>query len=159
MASGDTLAVLTWHNAAFPASSAAGITRRNGHLTIAFDDSTDEVVDFEVVLPQHFSTTLLLFTFVWLAATATSGNVVWQIEQERHEDDADDLDSDNFASTSQGPFTTASVSGEPQYSSLNHAGTGVAGESARFRLRRDADAGGDTMSGDAQLIRMEIKQQ
>lgn len=158
MASGDTIGIFTWHDAAFPSSAAAGIARRNGHLLITFDDSTNEDVFFEWISPQHMSSSTIDIFLIWMAASATSGDVRWQLSAEHHEEDVDDLDSDNFSETVSATFTTASVSGELQYSNMSNVISGSAGESTRFRVRREADSGADTMVGDAQLMALEIRQ-
>jgi hypothetical protein len=161
MASGN---ILCWWPASAsipPASSFAPLTRRNNHLVAQFDDTADESVDFEGVLPDNYSAGGLTVRLVWLAASATTGTTRWEAQFERHEDDAVDLDSDSFASTQSAGGTAASVSGEPQYTDITFTNGAqidslAAGESFRLRVTRDANGttGTDDMVGDAQLLRV-----
>ena len=102
-------------------------------------------------------------TLVWLAATATTGDVVWDVSFERHEDDATDFDADSFAAVNSATATTASAAGEPQYTAITFTDGAdmdsvAVGESFRLRVNRDADNGSDDMAGDAQLARVEIQE-
>lgn len=163
MASGNTL--IQWSaSAGIPPSSAfATLARRNNHLVANFDAATDEAIDFEGVLPSHYSGGGLTVTLVWLAATATTGNVVWDVSIERHQDDTQDLDADGFAAVQSVTAACASASGEPSYDNITFTDGAqmdslAVGESFRLRVNRDANNGSDTMAGDAQLIRVVVKE-
>jgi hypothetical protein len=166
MASGDTLFILTPQMNEAPASNPATFDTRNNHLVLDFDAATDEEAVFPIVMPRNYSaTTGITLTIAWMATTATTGNVVWQAGIERHEDDAVDLDSDSFAALNgSGASATASVSGEVQYTTITFTDGAdmdslAAGESGRLKLRRDADdtSATDSMSGDAELLRIEVQ--
>jgi len=162
MASGDTLVVFTAQHNAPPDADYATLDVRNGHVVLDFDDSTDESALFSAVMPRHYSAGDLVVTIVWLATSATSGNVVWDAAFERHQDDVTDLDSDSFAAAQSATDAAASASGEPQYTEVAFASDeidGVApGESFRLKVTRDADNAGDTMSGDAEMVAVEIRE-
>lgn len=167
MASGDTLAVfVAGGNNSDPASNAAALDSRNGHLVRDFDAGTDEETIFSGALPNHYGGGGITATLVWMATTATSGNVVWQGAFERHQDDTDDLDSDHFAAfQSSGAVAAPSASGEPGYDDITFTDGAqidslAVNESFRFKVRRDADdtSATDSMSGDAELMRVIIRE-
>jgi hypothetical protein len=164
LASGDSLLQVVAQNAAFPDSGAATPDRRNGHDVVDFDDSTDESCDFELVMPQHYAgTTGVTVALYWMATTATTGDTIWDVSFERHADDAFDLDADGFAAVNSVTDTTASASGELSYPTVTFTDGAdmdsvVAGESFRLRVTRDANNASDTMSGDAELIKVEIRE-
>ncbi len=164
MASGDSLIQQVAQGAAFPDSNAGTPDRRNGHDVINFDAATDETIDFEVLMPQHYAaTTGITLRLFWMGATATTGDVVWNAAIERHEDDAFDLDGDGFAAVNAVTDTTASVSGELVVATITFTDgadmdSWAVGESGRLRITRDANNVSDTMAGDAQLLKWEIQE-
>lgn len=163
MASGQTLLVLNAISGVPPASGFAALDSRNGHAVLAFDDTGDESVDFESLLPRNYAGAGLTVAIVWLAATATTGNVRWDVSFERHQDETTDLDTDSFAAAQSVTSGAPSVNGSPQYAEISFTDGAqidglVAGESFRVRVLRDADNVADTMVGDAQLMRLEIRE-
>lgn len=163
MPSGDTLVVLTPQSNQPPSSNFAIPDTRNDHLVLDFDAATDESAIFPIVIPNHYAaTTGITVTVVWLASTATSGNVIWDGSWERHEDDITDLDADSFAAVQSVTATAASASGEPQYSDIVFTNAQIDGllvnESGRFKLTRDADNASDTMAGDAEILRVIVRE-
>jgi len=163
MASTNFLAVFTPLNNEPPASSFATLDLRNSVPVLDFDDAADESAVFGGVLPNNYAGGGLTVALVWMATSATTGNVVWNVAIERHEDDAFDIDSDGFASAQAATAATASASGEQQYSEIGLTSGAqmdslAAGESYRLKVTRDADNGSDTMSGDAELLRVVVKE-
>lgn len=138
---------------------------RNGHPVLDFDAAADECSYWHGFLPSTYAGGGLDVTLVWLATSATTGATGWLTAIERHEDDAFDLDADGFAADNSASATTASVSGEAQYTTIAHT-TGaqmdslVAGESFRLRVCRDGDGSvvTDDMTGDAELYRVVVKE-
>lgn len=163
MASGDTLLVFVPHANQPPASGYATFDTRNTHLVLDFDDSTDEYAYFPGVLPRNYASGGVTATVIWLATSATSGNVVWAVAWERHQDDATDLDADSFAADQTVTVACASASGEPSYDGIAFTDGAqmdslAAGESFRLRIYRDADNASDTLVGDAELLRIEVQE-
>lgn len=160
MASGNTLLVFSSEDGAPPSSAFAGWTRRNNHIVAAFDAGTDESLDFRGVLPQHYAGGGLTIYVHWIAASATSGNCVWNAAIERLNTD---MDSDSFATAqaatgaangTSGIITTTSIT----MSSGANMDNLAAGEAFRLRITLDADNGSDTMTGDAQLVCVEVRE-
>ena len=163
MASGDTLVVFTPLHNQPPSTAAATIDLRNQHPVLDFDAATDEDAIFGSVLPRNYSGGGLTITLIWMASTAITGAVVWNTAIERHQDDVDDLDADSFAAASAVTATTASASGESAYDTTTHTSGAqmdslAAGESFRLKVTRDANNVADDMAGDAELLRVEIRE-
>ncbi len=162
MATGDTLAVFSPNANDPPASAYATRDNRNNIPVLDFDADTDEEAIFGGSLPDHYGGGGLTVTLVWMASTATSGNCDWEAQIERHEDDAVDLDTDSFAAVQGVIAAAANVSGEPSYDDITFTSGAqmdglLANESFRIKIRRDAnDATNDTMTGDAELMRVII---
>ena len=166
MASGDTLLVFLPVNNQPPASNSATFDTRNSHLVLDFDATTDEEAVFAAVMPRSYGGGGVTATIVWMASTATSGNCVWQAAFERHQDDTDDLDTDSFAAfQGSGAVAAPTASGEAGYDTIAFTNGAqmdsvAVGESFRFKIRRDADdtSATDSMTGDAELLRVEIRE-
>lgn len=162
MASGDTLLTFTPLANQPPASSYATFDIRNGHVILDFDASADEQALFGDVLPRHYAGGGVTVTLVWLATTATSGNVVWSVAIER-DDTATDLDADSFATANTATAATSATSGAPTYTTIAFTNGAqmdslAAGEAFRLRVQRTGTSGSDTMTGDAELLAVEVKE-
>lgn len=142
-------------------SNPAAASSRNGHPVIAFDDTVDENVIRSAVLPSDYSGGDVNVNIEWVA-NSTSGNVVWGVEIERIQAGVTDIDSDSFAA--QQTVTTAApgTSGIPVISTIiltqAQADNWTAGDSYRIRVERVATNGSDTMTGDAQVLRVSLDQ-
>lgn len=163
MATTNFMAVFTPLNNEPPASNFATLDTRNSVPVLDFDAGTDESAVFGGVLPNNYAGGGLTVTLVWMATSATTGDVVWNADIERHQDDAFDIDSDGFAGANSATGTTASASGEQQYTDITFTdGADMdslgAGESFRLKITRDADNGSDNMAGDAELLRVIVKE-
>lgn len=163
MASGQTLLVFTAQSGVPPASSFAQLDTRNNHLVWDFDAATAETIDFEALLPRNYGGNGLTVALVWSAATATSGDTRWLVSFERHQADATDIDSDNFATAQAVNATAPTTNGARSYDTIAFTDGAqidslAVGESFRLRVQRDATNAADTMVGDAELARIEIKE-
>ena len=163
MASGDTLLVFTPLHNEPPSTAFATLDTRNQHAVLDFDDAIDEEAVFSGVLPRHYGGGGVKVMLVWMASTATALKVQWDAQFERHADDAFDLDGDGFAAVNSINPTAPSVSGEVSYDDIAFTNGGdmdnvAAGESFRLKIRRDADNVADDMVGDAELLRVEIRE-
>ncbi len=167
MASGDTLIVLTTHSADLPTTGDVPFPdSRNDHSMLSFNAVDDSVVNFPIVMPRNYAgTTGVTATIYWTAATATTLVTVWSLAWERHQDDAFDLDADGFATAKTVDATAATTNaGEMDYATIAFTNGAeidgiLVGESGRLRLIRLASSDvDDTMAGDAQLHRIEIRE-
>ena len=116
---------------------------------------------FSGVLPRQYSGLGLTVTLVWAATTPPSGDpptdrARWSVAVERLEPAGTSLDSDSFAAAESVEATPPTGSGKLQNTQLVLADGAamdnlVAGEPFRLKVTREADDPGDTMSGDAEL--------
>lgn len=163
MASGDTLYTATAYANEPPSSNYATLDTRNQHPVLDFDADTDESAVFAGVLPRAYAGGGLTVRLGWMATSATSGNVVWNVAIERWQDETDDLDSDSFAAAQAATAAAPGTSGAVQYTDVafTHGAqmdSLAAGEGFRLKVTRDADNGSDTMAGDAELISVEVRE-
>lgn len=166
MASGNTLIIFRPQDNEPPTTNYATFDTRNSVPVLDFDAATDESAVFGGVLPNNYGGGGLTVTLVWMATSATSGGVSWDVSIEAHPDDAFDIDADGFAAANNsGSATTASATGEQQYTNIMFTDGAdmdslAAGESFRIKVTRDANAttATDDMAGDAELMRVIIKE-
>jgi hypothetical protein len=163
MASNGTMCVFGPQNNVPPTANFATLDTRNNLLVLEFDQTTAESAVFATIMPRSYSGGGVTITVAWMGDGITTGDVVWGGSFERHQDDTDDLDADGFAAEQTATGTTASGSGEVQYTSIAFTDGAqmdsvAAGESFRFKLRRVATDGADTALADAQALAVEIRE-
>lgn len=174
MASGDTLFVLRAHDAAPPASGYAqpdivdgGSTPPEAVPVWDFDGgSSDEYVDFICMMPSNYAGGGLTCTIVWGSSDVAGGTsgVVWGIAFRRIADDAEDINSSHSYSFNDVNPNPPSAIGEVSYDNITFTdGADMdsvdVGDYFILRIRREAsDTTNDTMSGDAELHAIYIKE-
>lgn len=148
------------NEAIFPSGTGAGLLSRNEHPIILFDDAADEPVFFQGVLSADYSGASISVEIDWTATTATTGDVIWGIEIEAMQDAGHDIDSDSFDTQQTTTDTTSGTSGIITRTTViltnAEADLIAAGDSFRIRVQRNGSAGGDTMAGDAELLRVSV---
>lgn len=164
MASGDTLCIFSPLDNEPPSASYATLDTRNAHPVLDFDASADESAVFSGLLPRSYAGGGLTVYLHWLASSATSGAVRWAVSIERL-DTGTDTDSDSFATAQTAGTTASGTSGAPVVTSIAFTSGAqmdslAAGEPFRLKVMRDADgtSGTDDMTGDAELLMVEIKE-
>lgn len=170
MASGNTLTLFDAVDGSPTNTLGALLTNRPGastpveyFLVWGFGASTDAYLDFRSIMPQHYAGGGVTCRIVWGAATATTGDTVWTLAFRAFEDDADDIDVSHTYDFNTVTDTAPSASGEftaavitfTNGADMDNVG---AGDPFILRLARNADDGADTMSGDAQLLGIEIRE-
>jgi hypothetical protein len=163
MASGQTLLVMNAQSGVPPATTPPQLDTRNNHLVWDFDAATNEILDFETLLPRNYAGGGLTVTLVWSATTATTGAARWLASFERHQGETTDIDADSFATAQAVNATAPSTNGARSYDEIAFTDGAqidslAAGESFRLRIERDATNAADTMVGDAELARVEIRE-
>lgn len=163
MASGNTLAILMPQSNQPPASNFATIDTRNSHVVLEFDDTTAESAIFGATLSRAYAGGGVTVTIVWLADTATANDVVWAASFERHQAAITDLDADDFAAEQTATGTAPATCGALVYTNITFTDGAqldslAVSESFRLKIRRNASSGSDTLVGDAQLLRVEIRE-
>jgi len=146
-----------------PATNFARPTYRNGHLLLNFSDSSTESAIFTGVMPSTYYNRGVSVIIYWAAATSTNTShaVRWGAQFEALKAGGHDLDADDFAAAKYALGNPPSESGQVVKTQIDF-GNGVdiddvvAGDAFRLRIFRDGADSNDTMSGDAQLLVVEI---
>lgn len=153
-----TLAVFTPRHSSPPATLFATLDTRNSVAVLDFDDATIESATFPAIIPEAADLASGLSVRInWMATTATTGNVRWRVALERGNTD---LDADSFDTAAEGNGAANATSGTPTTTSitLSTIDSVAIGEPYRLRVSRvGSDAVNDTMTGDAELIAVEIR--
>lgn len=141
---------------ATPDARAGGSTPAESFPVWDFDDATVESLDFHGILSPQYGGGGLTVRIRWSATSATSNAVRWEAAFRRIEDDAEDVDTSHSYDYNGVTATTASASGEVDYTTITFTSGAdmdslAAGESFVLRLRRKADDAADNMTGDAEL--------
>jgi hypothetical protein len=153
-----TLARFTARDNQPPASNFATLDTRNSISVIEFDAATEESSVFVSSIPEGANLASgLLVRIWWMADTATSGNVRWAASFERT---GTDLDSDSFDTATELTSAANGTSGIETVAEITCTSIDSLAAGERFRLkiaRKAADATNDTMTGDAQLVAVEVR--
>jgi hypothetical protein len=164
MASGNTLIPWTpWCNEP-PAANYATPNVRNARPVLDFDDTTDESAVFSGVLPRHYAGGGITVTLHWMAASDTTEAHYcrWQAAFEAAA--GQDMDEDGFATAKSAGGSPNATSGIETITEIAFANSEIdglaAGGAMRLKVTRDADgtSGTDDVSGDAQLLAVEIRE-
>jgi hypothetical protein len=153
-----TLAIFASRDNNPPATLFATLDTRNSIAVLDFDAATIESAVFSSIIPEAADLTSgLSVSITWMATTATTGNVRWRVALERGNTD---LDADSFDTAAEANGAANGTSGIPTTTSITLTPIdGVAvGEPYRIRISRvGSDATNDTMTGDAELIAVEVR--
>ena len=165
MASADSLCLFFPANADLPSSNFATFDIRNAIRILDFDDTTDESVEFSGFMPRHYDGGGITVTVGWMATSATSGTISLDVAFKSISDDSDDVDTKAFAAANNANPTAPNVSGEVDYVEITFTDGAdmdsiAAGEYFRMQISRDADSttSTDNMSGDMELVFLEIRE-
>jgi hypothetical protein len=152
-----TYAVFTAEHNQPTATAFATLDTRNSIAVLDFDDATDESAVFVSIIPEAASLgSGLKIRLHWMATTATSGNVVWDVSLERM---TTDLDSDSFDTIASGTAAANGTSGILTVTeiTLTTIDSVTAGDGFRLKVTRDANNASDTMTVDAELVVCEVR--
>jgi hypothetical protein len=142
-----------------PAANFATLDTRNSVAVLDFDAATDEAAVFVGYIPEGANLASgITVRISWAATSATSGDCVWGAQFE--DSTGHDIDADGFDTATTATTTTSGTSGVVNTTSITCTTIDslVAGDCFRLKIYRDADAGGDTMTGDAELVAVELRQ-
>jgi hypothetical protein len=163
MASGDTLLIFSPLHNEPPSANAATLDTRNQHPCLDFDATTNESAVFSSVMPQHYAGTTGVTVYIHYAmSTATANTVDWDVAFELIGDQDLDIDADSFAAVNSVDDTTVpGTSGLVDIVSVTFTDGAdmdsvTPGDS--FRLKVTRDAASDDAAGDAELVKVEIRE-
>jgi hypothetical protein len=125
--------------------------------TLDFDAAADEFAQFIIRMPESWDEGTVTASFSWSSNVAGTNAVVWGLQAVALSDD-DALDTAfgtaqtvTDAQTAQGDIMHTAAT-----SAITIAGTPAAKDLVIFQVYRDADAGGDTLAGDARLHSVQV---
>jgi hypothetical protein len=153
-----TLARFTPRENQPPATAFATLDTRNSITVLDFDAAVDESAFFSGVIPENANLASgLQIRLAWMATSATSGNCRWGVQIERC---TTDLDTDSFDTATEATGAANGTSGIATITSITVTAIDglTAGDTFRIKVFRNADdATNDTMTGDAELIAVEVR--
>ena len=152
-----TYAVFTAEHNQPPSTAFATLDTRNSIAVLDFDDAATESAVFVGIIPEAASLgSGLIVRLHFMATTATSGNVRWSVAFERGNTD---LDSDSFDTATAATTATSGTSGIVTVSAITCTAIDsvTAGDLFRVRVQRLGADAADTMTGDAELVAVEIR--
>lgn len=170
MASGDTLVLFkpSQGRVTIDVLAKPSPDSRSELQGLDFDGEVIETIEFDWVMPSDYAGGGTTVTVFWAASngiggTALSGDVVWNVSWRRIEEDVDDLDDTPTHAAQKITDTEASASGEISKAPVTFAdGTDmdsvVSGDMFSLRLSRDATNAADTLTGDAEVFMVEVKE-
>lgn len=163
MASGELIAIFAPLGYEPPLANYAQIGVRNGHPTLDFDTTTQEVAIWSGVMPPSYAGGNLVVAVIWCAATATTGTIGWDVTFERIDAGTLDIDADSFATAQTVTATTVpAASGVTAATSVTctagSTGTDSIAAGDPFRLRIRRDVANDNAAGDAQALIVTVKE-
>lgn len=152
-----TYAVFTAAQNAPPASAAASAGTRNSTPILEFDDTLDESAIFIGIMPQGAKLASGLKVRIhWAAASATTNAVRWSVSFERMNTT---IGADSFDTATAATTTTSGTNGVLAVTEITATAIDgiTAGDPFRLRITRVGSDGADTMTGDAQVVSVEIR--
>jgi hypothetical protein len=163
MAVGDTLLLFSPLGNEPTSTLYATIDTRNQHPVLDFDAATAEAAVWTGIIPNNYGGNSITVYASWAASSATSGKVVWRTSFERIGNGSQDIDSDGFATAVTWTAATApATSGNVLISSATHTSAQIdsvaVGESFRLKLERVGGDASDDMTGDAELVMLELRE-
>lgn len=162
MASGDTLCIFTPLHNEPPASNPATLDTRNQHPVLDFDATTNESAVFSAVMPRHYGGGGITVYLHYAMSSAEADTVDWDVAFERIGDQQQDIDGDGFAAVNSVddttvPGTTGLVDiANVAFTDGADMDSVAVGESFRVKVTRDAVS--DDAAGDAELVKVELKE-
>lgn len=146
--------------AQFLATAFPALTKINGSnfpvSSLAFDAATDEAAFWKFVATNYGSGNLTIRIY-WYADSASTGDVVWEAQLSAITPNADsqDIETDGLAAVNNVTDSHIGTTGQRLHScdiTLSNLDSLAAGDFVHLRIARDANAAGDTMTGDAILV-------
>jgi hypothetical protein len=154
-----TLAVFTAEHNQPPATAFATLDTRNSIAVLDFDATTDESAVFVGIIPEGASLgSGLKVRLHWMASTATADNCRWGVQFEKSGSNVGVADSFDTAAEAHSAANGTSGIETVTEITITTIDSLAAGDRFRLKVFRNADdATNDTMTGDAELVAVEIR--
>lgn len=127
-------------------------------LKLLYDASSEEWAVWQLRMPDDYASGLVA-KLQWLAASATSGSVVWDVRVSATTPaDTQDVDAQDFGSANTATTTVPGTAGHLAETAitLTNADSLAAGDFVVLRVARAAADGSDTATGDAELLAVSL---
>jgi hypothetical protein len=127
--------------------------------SLDFDPSSDENAQFAVAFPKSWDPSqLIMYQVFWTANSTNTGNCVWNLKgvATANDDAIDAAFGTGIDITDAHSGTANDLNVTAQSASVTVAGSPAADEEVFFNISRDANAGGDTFTGDAKLLGIKL---
>ena len=123
-----------------------------------FDASTPEYAQFSVAFPKSWNEGTVTYQVFWTPSTTNTGNCIFALQGVAVGDgDTIDVSYGTGATiTDAGIGTVEDQQVSPVSSAMTIAGSPAVDQLTYFNFLREADAGGDTFTGDARLLGIKI---
>lgn len=123
---------------------------------LAFDAAADEAAFWHLRATNYGSGNATV-KLLWYADTASSGDVIWgvQLAAITANSDTQDVETKSLATTNTATDTHLGTTGQRLHEidvTVSNLDSLASGDEVWLRIYRDADAAGDTMTGDAILV-------
>ena len=153
--------ILTAAGAIVPTANGAAKTQVDGtnhsYYVLDFDASADEAAFWQWTMPDSYDNGSVDITYYWEAG-ATSGDSIFCFQAKGlSANSAEDIDSALSSAVCETDTAQGNANDLASMTETNATSNFAAGEYATFKIFRDADAGGDTMTGDARLVKVKIE--
>lgn len=143
-------------SANFPETNTIG--SNVNYKVLDFDDSTDESIYYTFIWPDSWDGGTITARIRW-QSTATTGDTIWALQTACVADaEAVDATLNSDSSVTDTAKGTANQLNDADVASVTITGC-AAGELVHVKIRRDADNGSDTMTGDARYIYAKLEYQ
>jgi hypothetical protein len=152
-----TLAVFTPLDNNPPATAFATLDTVNSIAVLDFDDAIDESAVFVKFIPEGANLSSGIRTDLrWMATSATGGDAIWGVLFEKVSGSAL---TDNYDTITLATGSTAANSGSVNITTITATTINGLGAGDLFKLKviRSGSAAADTMTGDAELIAVELR--
>jgi len=123
-----------------------------------FDAGTDEFAQFSVAFPKSWNEGTVTFQVYWTPSNTNTGNCIFEL-QGVSVGDGDTIDvayGNSQVCTDAGIGTVEDQQVSPVSSAITIAGSPAVDQQTYFQLYRNANAGGDTFTGDARVLGVKI---
>jgi hypothetical protein len=153
--------ILTAAGAETPTSNGAAQTKVTGtnhtYYVLDYDAATDESAFWHWTMPDSYDGGKVDITYYWEAA-ATANNVIWCFQAVGiAPNSAEDIDTALSSATCETDTAQGNANDLASATEVQATSNFAPGEYVAFKVYRDANAAGDTMSGDARLVKVKIE--
>jgi len=153
--------ILTAAGAIVPTASGAAKTQVDGtnhsYYVLDFDASSDEAAFWQWTMPDSYDNGSIDITYYWEAGATSGDSILCFQAKGLSANSAEDIDSALSSAVCETDTAQANANDLASMTETNATSNFAAGEYATFKVFRDADTGGDTMTGDARLVKVKIE--